>query len=146
MPDFFNPWWWWRLMHGSRFVHFFIVGTTGVAINLGVTAFLTEFIFGREHYFSGYVIGLAANLLYNFILHTTVTFKTQGNHTRRLVVFTVYSLVMVYIQARVVKAITDAIGVNFYIIVIASVILVSSVITFLLFKFVLFKADEESVT
>lgn len=133
---------WWHLLHSSRFVHFFVVGSTGVAMNLLITGTLTEFIFGREQYFTGYVIGLTANLLYNFVLHTLITFKTKKDHTRRLVIFAVYSLAMVYIQAQVVKAATAVVGVNFYLIVIASVILISSIITFVLFKFVLFKPEQ----
>ncbi len=123
----------------TSYLTFFVVGTTGVAINLAITAFFAELVFGRENYFQAYLIGLTANLVYNFILHTRATFKTRTNHTRRLVYFTVYSLAMTYVQARVVKHLTDSVGVNWYLVVIASTILAASVITFLVFKFVLFK-------
>ena len=122
-------------MHSTRYLHFLVVGVTGVAINLGITAFLTELVFGREQY----LIGLAANLLYNFILHTRVTFKTKGNHARRLAIFMAYSLCLAYIQAQCVKWLTAHVGVDWYLVVIASVIFAFSVLTFLLFKFVLFK-------
>ena len=134
-----NPFWWYRLMVRERYLHFFVVGASGVAMNLAITAFFAELVFGRENYFSAYVIGLSVNLLYNFILHTFVTFKTKGDHARRLIVFVVYSLVLTYIQARVVKYITDLVGVNWYLVVIASVIFFFSIVTFLLFKFVLFR-------
>lgn len=130
-------------MHSARFVHFFAVGVTGVAINLGITAFFTELVFGREQYFSAYLIGLTANLLYNFVLHTRVTFKTKGNHARRLAIFMAYSLSLAYIQAQCVKWLTAQVGVDWYLVVIASVILTFSVLTFLLFKFVLFKSAPE---
>ena len=130
-------------MHSTRYLHFLVVGVTGVAINLGITAFLTELVFGREQYFSAYLIGLAANLLYNFILHTRVTFKTKGNHARRLAIFMAYSLCLAYIQAQCVKWLTAHVGVDWYLVVIASVIFFFSMLTFLLFKFVLFKAAPE---
>lgn len=145
MHDYINLMWWWRLLHRTRYLHFFAVGMTGVAINLGITAFFAELVFGREYYFDAYLIGLFANLLYNFILHTRVTFKTKGNHTRRLVIFMAYSLALAYIQAQVVKWLTALVGVDWYLVVIASVILAFSVLTFLLFKFVLFVAHEEPV-
>lgn len=134
-----NPMWWYRLLMRERYVHFFVVGASGVAMNLAITAFFAELVFGRENYYSAYIIGLSVNLLYNFLLHTFVTFKTKGDHTRRLLIFVVYSLALTYIQARTVKYLTDLIGVDWYLIVIASVIFVFSMITFVLFKFLLFK-------
>lgn len=133
----------WSFAHRTRFVHFFVIGMTGVGINLGLTAFFAELVFGREQYFYAYLIGLFANLLYNFILHTRVTFKTRGNHTRRLTIFAAYSLVLAYVQAHVVRFLTDLVGVNWYLVVIASVIFAFSVVTFLMFKFVLFKEPPE---
>lgn len=127
----------------SRYLHFFAVGATGVALNLAITAFFAEIVFGRENYFSAYIIGLAINLLYNFTLHTVMTFKTKTKHLRRLTVFIIYSLVLTYLQAYMVKNIVSFVGVNWYLVVIASVILVFSIVTFLLFKFVLFREDEK---
>jgi putative flippase GtrA len=131
--------WWYRLMVRERYLHFFVVGASGVAMNLAITAFFAELVFGRENYFSAYVIGLTVNLLYNFILHTMVTFKTKGNHARRLSIFILYSLALTYLQAYVVKHLTEIVGVNWYLVVIASVIFFFSIVTFLLFKFVLFR-------
>lgn len=141
LNKYFNPYWWFTFLRETRYLHFFIVGTTGVALNLALTVFFAELVFGRENYFNAYIIGLVANLLYNFVLHTLVTFKTKGRHLQRLSIFFAYSLMLAYIQSYVVKHLTELVGVNWYIIVIASVILVFSVITFLLFKFVLFKSD-----
>lgn len=139
MRDFLNPIQWWRFLHRTRYLHFFTVGMTGVAINLGLTAFFAELVFGREHYFTAYLIGLTANLLYNFALHTFVTFKTKDKHLQRLVVFLAYSLGMAYLQAVVTKTLIAWAGVNWYLVVIASVILAFSILTFFLFKFVLFR-------
>lgn len=139
MYRYVSPLQWAKFLTRIRYAHFLAVGVSGVAINLGLTALFAELVFGREHYFSAYLIGLSVNLLYNFILHTFVTFKTKGNHTRRLVIFTLYSLSLAYIQAQCVRALTDWVGVDWYLVVIASVIFVFSIMTFILFKFVLFK-------
>lgn len=126
------------LLH-TRFAHFFVVGATGVLINLSLTAFFAELVFGRENYFSAYLIGLTANLLYNFSLHTLVTFKTKHHHALRLALFLAYSLALAYVQAQTVRYLADRIGVDWYLVIIASVILAYSVVTFFLFKFALFK-------
>ena len=140
---FLNPLWWLSFLHQTRYIHFFVVGATGVALNLAITAFFTELVFGREQYFTGYLIGLGANLLYNFALHTVVTFKTKDRHVRRLTIFVVYSLILAYIQAQLVKWLTALVGVDWYLVVIAAVILSFSVVTFVLFKFLLFKTAHE---
>lgn len=137
--DLISPLWWIAFLHRVRYLHFFAVGISGVGLNLAITVGLTELFFGREHYFSAYLIGLGANLIYNFVLHTLVTFKTEGNHAMRLVLFLGYSLALAYLQTRVVRYLTDLVGVDWYAVIIASVILVFSAMTFILFKFVLFK-------
>lgn len=137
--DLISPLWWIAFLHRVRYLHFFAVGISGVGLNLAITVLLTELFFGREHYFSAYLIGLGANLIYNFVLHTFVTFKTEGNHAMRLVLFLGYSLALAYLQTRVVRYLTALVGVDWYAVIIASVILVFSAMTFVLFKFVLFK-------
>ena len=137
--NIFSREWWWTLLHGSRLVHFFAVGMKGVALNLCITALLTELFFGRENYFSAYLIGLSANLLYNFLLHTFVTFKTRSRHAVRLIAFVAYSLGLAYLQAQLVRYLTNLIGVDWYLVVISSVILTFSFGTFIVFKLLLFK-------
>lgn len=137
--DFFSPVWWISFLHRVRYLHFFAVGISGVGLNLAITVGLTELFFGREHYFSAYLIGLGANLIYNFVLHTVVTFKTEGNHALRLILFLGYSVGLAYLQTRVVRYLTDLIGVDWYVVVIGGVIMVFSALTFLLFKFILFR-------
>ena len=90
--DFFSPVWWISFLHRVRYLHFFAVGISGVGLNLAITVGLTEFFLGRENYFTAYLVGLGANLIYNFVLHTLVTFKTEGSHARRLILFLGYSL------------------------------------------------------
>ena len=142
IKNYLNSLRWFVFLQETRYLHFFIVGATGVALNLALTAFFAELVFGRANYFDAYLIGLFANLLYNFALHTFVTFKTKGKHLQRLSIFIAYSLLLAYLQAYAIKHLTDWIGINWYIIIIASVILVFSIVTFLLFKFVLFKKEK----
>ena len=146
LREVLSPRWWIAFLHRTRYLHYFMVGISGVAVNLGISVVLTELFFGRDNYFTAYLIGLSVGLLYNFILHTVVTFKTSGNHAARLFFFLAYSLALTYVQAQVVRNLTDIVGVNWYVVVIASVIMVFSVITFVLFKFVLFKTTSESDT
>ena len=124
-----------------RSLHFFVVGSTGVAINLGITWMLTTFVFGLPNYFFAYLFGIAANLLFNFTLYTISIFKTEANHLRRLAVFVVYSLAMAYVQATVVKFATPAVGLQYYLLVIAATILLFSFVNFLAFKLSIFKED-----
>lgn len=133
-------------LHRTRYLHFFITGASGVGINLTVTAFFAELVFGREQYFLAYLIGVAANLLYNFTLHTVVTFKTKEKHVSRLAFFVIYSLVMTYIQTVVVRTLVSLVGVDWYLVVIGGTIFFFSIITFLLFKFFLFNDGRFSLT
>lgn len=136
---YLSPLWWAHFLRETRYLHFFSVGMSGVLLNLAITAFFTELVFGRENYFSAYLIGLTVNLLYNFALHTLVTFKTKGHHAKRMVAFFAYSISLAYIQAQVVRIVTSWVGVDWYLVVIATVILSFSAVTFLLFKFILFR-------
>lgn len=128
-----------QYLRETRYLHFFAVGSTGVAINLGVTAFFAEVVFGREYYFDAVCIGIGVNLLYNFILHTKFTFKTKDKHIQRLVIFVAYSLLLAYVQAQVIDELVKLIGINWYLVVDAGTIFVFSLITFVLFKLFLFK-------
>lgn len=128
-----------KFLYSSRYIHFFAVGVTAVGLNLGVTVGFTELFFGREQYFSAYLIGLTVSLLYSFTMHTVVTFKTSSDHFKRLVYFAAYSLSLAYVQALLVKTITSIVGIDWYATVIAAVILSLSIMTFVIFKFFMFK-------
>ena len=134
----FNPAFILHLLYKYKYIHFFLTGMTGVGLALLITWTLTEYVFGLENYFTSYLIGLAANLVYNFTLHTYVSFNTKNNHPRRFVTFVIYSILMVSLQAVTVKILTPIIGIEFYLFVIASVILVYSSISYFIFKFIIF--------
>lgn len=127
------------ILFRHKYLHFFATGASGVAINLLTTWLLTTFVFGLSRYFTAYVIGTAFNLLYNFTLHTLVTFKTTSRHFVRLVGFVVYSLVFAFFQTMFVKYVVSKVGVHYYLVVIATTIFVFSTVSFLVFKFFLFR-------
>ena len=139
----FNPMFVFRLLYKYKYIHFFITGMSGVILNLLVTWITTEFILGGdEYYFYGYLKGLTCNLIYNFILHTIIIFKTTKKHLSRFVWFVIYSLIMSAIQAVTIKYITDIVGTEYYLLVIAAVIITFSTITFMFFKLKLFKEEK----
>jgi putative flippase GtrA len=126
------------ILFKHKYLHFFLTGVSGVAINLSITWFFTTFVFGLAGYFKAYIIGATANLLYNFTLHTLVTFKTTSRHFSRLVGFVLYSVALTLLQMGIVKYVTELVGLKYYLLVIATTIFLLSTITFLLFKFFLF--------
>ncbi len=122
-----------------RFLHFLIIGGAGAALGLGVTWALTTFVFGLENYFTAYLIGTAVSLVFNFTLYSVLLFKTSRDHLQRLAVFFVYIISMIVLQAMAVKTITPIVGLRFYLLVIAGVILLFSFINFLVFRLSIFK-------
>lgn len=120
----------WLLRLLERFVSFVITGATGVVLNLGVTWGLTEYVFGRPQYFTAYLFGLAVNLVYNFVRHAFVTFNVEDGLPRRFVLFIAYSLCMAALQAWAVRRVVEAVGRSWYLVVIAGVIGVGSLVTF----------------
>ncbi len=136
------PRWLYQGLFVHKYAHFFATGVAGVAMNLLLTWGFTEFVFGIENYFSAYIIGICANLLFNFIVHLRVTFQTQRHVAQRMVGFVAYSLSMTIFQTWVVKTLVGIIGLQYYLFVIAGVILSFSFVTFLLFKFFLFRNSD----
>ncbi|OGZ07922.1 MAG: hypothetical protein A3C93_04335 [Candidatus Lloydbacteria bacterium RIFCSPHIGHO2_02_FULL_54_17] len=127
------------ILFEHKYLHFFATGTSGVAINLFVTWLLTTYFFGLSGYFKAYVVALVINLVYNFTLHTKVTFGTTEGHWQRFIWFVIYSLLLTALQAYIVRTVTPMVGLEYYLFVIAVTILVFSCVTFLFFKFFLFR-------
>lgn len=125
----------------KEYVQFFVVGVAGVCVQLFVTWLFTEFVFGLDRYFWGYMIGLGVTLFFNFILHTVYTFKTKDSHLKRFFVFAAHYVLMIFIQASIVRYLTPRIGLQYYLIVIAIVIFILSNLNFLFFKRFLFKHE-----
>ena len=134
----YNPWALGALLVRVKYAHFFATGVSGLALALGTAYLLTEFVFGLERYYEAYLIGLAANLVYNFTLHTLVTFKTKERHLLRFLIFASYSLSMSALQALLVKKLTPIVGVERYLLVIGTIVLTFSTVNFLVFKLSMF--------
>lgn len=125
-----------------RFVRFVLVGGTGALINLGITFVLTHFVFQRlDLYFYAYLIGTASNLCYNFTLYTISVFKTRETHMARFALFIGYSIAMTAAQAIVVNRVTPLVGLHWYLVVIAAVIIMGACINYFVFKHLLFRSQ-----
>jgi len=122
-----------------RILPFLLTGGSGAMLNLGLTALLTELVFGREHYFSAYLLGLTANIVYNFVLHSRVTFCTRRQHGRRFLRFVAYNLAMTSLQAALVRTLVGLTGVDYYLPVIAGVILCFASVTYVVYRYWLFR-------
>jgi hypothetical protein len=134
-----NPFFVLHLLIKTKYLHFFLSGISGVVLQLAFTWFFTEFIFGQARYFDAYLFGLAIALMYLFALHTFITFRTKQGHPKRFLWFFLYSLCMSALQAFLVKVITPIVGIQYYLVVIAGIILMFSTVSFLFFKLALFK-------
>ena len=133
---------WLRQLKENRIILFVLTGGSGVLLNLAMTAALTEFYYGREGYFRAYLIGLVVNIIYNFALHSRYTFATKKGHKRRFVVFVLYNFAMTVLQSFAIKGLVHAVGVDYYLPVIAVVIASFSFVTYLIYRFWLFHSPE----
>lgn len=116
-----------------------LVGVGGAIANILVTWLFTEFVFGIEQYFAGYVLGLAANILFNFIFHALYTFRTRNELVvRRFTLFTLYSLILIIFHTVSVRLLVPVVGEHLYLLVIAAVITFYSIITFLVSRYYIF--------
>ena len=138
---FLSPLQVYRLLVRHRALQFFVVGSCGVGINLGITWLLTTFVFGLQNYFLAYLFGITANLSFNFTLYTLAIFKTRERHARRLIIFVLYSLTMASIQATIVRTVTPLVGIEWYLGVSAGTIFMFSIFNFFVFKLSIFRRD-----
>ena len=132
-----------HILFEQKYLHFFLTGISGVAFNLGITWLLTTYVFGLAQYFRAYLIGVSFNLVYNFVLHTIVTFNTKERHVRRFVWFVVYSILLTLLQAYVVRTITPIIGLEYYLLVTATTMFLFSTVPFVFLKYMLFREPHE---
>lgn len=123
----------------KTFIKFSFSSGLGVFINLLLTFILTEGLFGKQHYFYAYTIGLTVGLLVQFIMHIKYTFKKSIDIKKKFGQFMSYSVIMTLIQASTVKAISDVLGVDYYIFIIAFVICIFYIINYLVNSKVVFK-------
>ena len=129
---------WYKILLNSRFLHYLLVGGSGVLIQLFLTWSLTKFIFGIDKYYISYSIALLVNLIYSFLLHVEVTFKSQKKWSY-FIIFLLYSLLMTILQFILVRFLVKIFGTSFYLMIISLIILFFSIINFIFFKFKLFR-------
>ncbi len=125
------------------FTRFLIAGFGGAGLNLLVTFLATHFIFGVSNYFFGYLLGIAANLIFNFALYTVSVFKTRHDHGRRLFWFVLYGLVMAFFQSSIVRVLVSSYGAQWYLLIIAGTIGVLAVLNFFVFRQNIFDEHRE---
>lgn len=130
----------------SRFLQltsFVVVGGVGTLINLGSTLLLVEFFLGVDRYFLANMIGLLANIIFNFVLYTLAVFKARHNHVRRLAIFVTYSILIAILYAATIKVVTPIVGIKYYLGVSISAIAFFAVVNFLVFKLSIFKEPSD---
>ncbi len=122
----------------EKFVKFLIIGTLGTILNLGVTYLSTEFIFGREKYMIGFLLGLFCNIIFNFVNYFKL-FKSKKKVVMRFTIFFSYVALYILLVTNLTKIIVDIVGLNFYMLVIASLTLFFAIINYSVFKLFIFK-------
>ncbi|KKU77930.1 MAG: hypothetical protein UY04_C0049G0008 [Parcubacteria group bacterium GW2011_GWA2_47_7] len=128
-----------EFLYQKRALHFILTGLTGVLLNVLTTWTLTEFVFGVDLYMIGYLTGTAVNLCYNFLLHSILTFGTKKDHGKRFLSFMLFSALSTIVQIIIVHLFTEYLGRNYYLPIISLTILGLSAVSFVFFKFTLFK-------
>jgi putative flippase GtrA len=121
-----------------QFIRFLLVGGTGTLLNLGLSWLVTS-LFGIEQYVWGIVVGLSVNILYNFALYTHAVFKTQGNHGKRIVIFSAYSVCIAGLYVVLVRAISSLVGTEYYLYVSLVAILFFAVVNYVVLKWSIFR-------
>ena len=153
-----------KFFYKTRYLHFCITGTTGVLLNLFFSWLFVEFIFLESEYLIfnflvmsttlGVIIGQTINLIYNFSLHTKMTFKTKKDHKKRFTIFIVYSLFITYaVIVPLILILRNFFEYTFphiylrflvgfeYLVASAIIILFFSIFNFIVFKIWLFKEE-----
>jgi putative flippase GtrA len=115
------------------------VSGSGALVSILITAGLTEYVFGREHYFTAYIIGVAIGVVYAFIMLSKKVFQGDRNHGKRFMWFSLYMALLVVLQTLVVKSLVGMLGVSWYLPVIAGTMLVVSFISFAVYKYFIFR-------
>lgn len=118
----------------AKFVQSLLTGGTGAALCLSVTSVLTEFVFSREGYFTAYLLGVACGVVFAFIMFMRFVFKTTTHLARRFFFFASYMVILVIVQAVIVKYAVSVFGVDWYFVVIACVIGALSAVNYVVYQ------------
>lgn len=121
-----------------KLLYFIFVGTSGILINLVITGLANKYLFQGELFYLASILGTTINIIYNFSLHTSLTFQTKTKHKRRLAYFTTYTIFLATLQELIIRVVIPIIGVSLLLPFKAFVVLFFSAVTFLFFNFILF--------
>ena len=122
-----------------RYAVFVFGGTLGLGIKAGVTYVLSRFGWGQM---LAYSVGLALNIVFNFVFHRTVTFNVKTDWQRRFAVFAAVTSALVAADWLLVYVFAELLGNNIYI-TIFLVTLFLSVINFSLNKLIIFRTAQD---
>ena len=124
------------IQHTKKFIIFSIGGGLGALINWTITVILTEIF--KMWYMASYSIGLAINLVFNFLYQRQITFKMRDKVKRRFILFTMVSLSTILLNLLLVYLLTEYFKL-FYLISIIIITILIAVINFILNKELVFK-------
>ncbi len=129
-----------------KYIKFIIGGGLGLLANVIVTFMLTEFM--GVPFRASYILGLAANIIFNFIFHMVVTFKTKEKASIRFVKFVPltlsiaaanYLFVRIFTELIIISLIAGILGGYYKYVVIVLVTAAISVINYALNRYLVFK-------
>lgn len=128
-----------RRMILKTFLHTLITGGSGALLSLGITYFCVEYIFGKEGYFIAYLTGVAFGVVYAFAVFAFAIFKTTERLLQRFALFSVYMMVLVVVQAAIVRTVVPIVGIDYYLVVIGVTIMALSFVNYLVYSRVIFR-------
>lgn len=134
-----NPFFIFKLCLKHRFIHFLFIGISNFILHLTLTWFFTRFFFGLEKYYYAYLLSLFIVIIYSFIMHTLITFKTKTNHKKRFFLFFINIIILSILQALIVFILSKFFIEKYYLIILTFSIIFTSIISFILYKFKIFK-------
>jgi putative flippase GtrA len=130
MNKYLSPRWWFLFLYKLRAFHFAFVGGSTFLLHVGLTVIFEKFWLGAEKFYYAYTLALVLSLLYNFVMHTIVTYKTKKRHLARFGTFVVYTVIINIFQNIFVKLGTNHFGVAYRYYVMAGVIILQSIADF----------------
>lgn len=121
----------------KRYPHFLIIGGLGYGISIGLTFLFTEYM--RLWYLLSFIIAALVSLTVSFMLNSAFTFKgyLRKSHSRRYSLYIGFYAVSALVTFTLVYLLTSVFGIH-YLISITAVTLISSFITFIVNKKLIF--------
>lgn len=125
-----------RILH--QYIQTLLVSGSGVLLSLSIVFVLTELYFGRERYFEAYLIATGISIMYAFIMFIRL-YSVQKGYLFRFILFLVYMLVLVVVQTVVIRHSVNLYGVDWYLLVITTIVGVLSFLSFFVYRYIIFR-------